>query len=100
METFQDIIKSETPVLVDFYADWCGPCKAMNPIIKEVAKATEGRARVIKVDIDKSVQAAHVYNVQAVPTFIVFKKGNIIWRHSGMIDKNSLMTVLTQISPS
>ena len=96
METFQDIIESETPVLVDFYADWCGPCKAMNPIIKEVAKAVSGKSRVIKVDIDKSVQAARAYNVQAVPTFIVFKKGNIVWRHSGMIDKNSLLSILTK----
>ena len=96
MESFHQLIQSETPVLVDFYADWCGPCKAMNPVIKEVAKATEGRARVIKVDIDKSVQAAHAYQVQAVPTFIVFKKGNIVWRHSGMIDKNSLLDVLSR----
>ena len=96
MESFRDIIKSDTPVLVDFYADWCGPCKAMNPIIKEVAKAVTGKSRVIKVDIDKSVQAAQAYDVQAVPTFIVFKKGNIVWRHSGMIDKNSLLNVLTK----
>lgn len=96
MEPFQELIKSEKPVLVDFYADWCGPCKAMNPVIKEVAKAVDGKARVIKVDIDKSVQAAQEYKVQAVPTFIIFKKGNIVWRHSGMIDKNSLLKVLAQ----
>lgn len=96
MEPFKDLIKSDTPVLVDFYAEWCGPCKAMNPVIKEVAKAIEGKARVIKIDIDKSVQAAQAYQVQAVPTFIIFKKGNIVWRHSGMIDKNSLMNILTQ----
>lgn len=96
MEAFKDLINSDKPVLVDFYADWCGPCKAMNPVIKEVAKAIEGKARVIKVDIDKSVQAAQAYQVQAVPTFIIFKNGKIIWRHSGMIDKNSLLNVLTQ----
>ena len=96
MESFKELINSEKPVLVDFYADWCGPCKAMSPVIQEVAKATQGKARVIKVDIDKSVQAAQAYQVQAVPTFIIFKKGNIIWRHSGMIDKNSLLNVLTQ----
>lgn len=96
METFSELIKSDTPVLVDFYADWCGPCKAMTPVILEVARATQGKARVIKVDIDKSVQAANAYQVQAVPTFIIFKKGNIIWRHSGMIDKVSLMNVLIQ----
>jgi thioredoxin 1 len=96
MESFKELINSEKPVLVDFYADWCGPCKAMSPVIQEVAKATQGKARVIKVDIDKSVQAAQAYQVQAVPTFIIFKKGNIIWRHSGMIDKISLVNVLTQ----
>jgi thioredoxin 1 len=96
MEQFKEIINSEKPVLVDFYADWCGPCKAMTPVIKEVAQATAGKARVIKVDIDKSVQAAQAYQVQAVPTFIVFKKGNILWRHSGMIDKTSLLNVLMQ----
>ncbi len=96
MESFTELIKSETPVLVDFYADWCSPCKAMNPIIQEVAKMVQGKARVIKVDIDKSVQAAQAYQVQAVPTFIIFKKGNIIWRHSGMIDKLSLVNVLNQ----
>jgi thioredoxin 1 len=94
MQSFGELIQSETPVLVDFYADWCGPCKAMTPVIKEVAKATEGRAKVIKVDIDKSAQAANAYQVQAVPTFIVFRKGKIVWRHSGMIDKNSLVNAL------
>ena len=96
MESFKELINSEKPVLVDFYADWCGPCKAMSPVIQEVAKATQGKARVIKVDIDKSVQAAQAYQVQAVPTFIIFKKGNIVWRHSGMIDKISLVNVLAQ----
>ena len=96
MESFKELINAEKPVLVDFYADWCGPCKAMSPIVQEVAKATQGKARVIKVDIDKSVQAAQAYRVQAVPTFIIFKKGNIIWRHSGMIDKATLVNVLAQ----
>lgn len=96
MESFQELIRSGKPVLVDFYAEWCGPCKAMGPVIKEVAKALEGKAKVIKVDIDKSEQAAQAYNVHAVPTFIIFKKGNIVWRHSGMIDKNSLLNVLKQ----
>ena len=94
MESFKELINAEKPVLVDFYADWCGPCKAMSPVIQEVARSTQGQARVIKVDIDKSVEAAQAYQVQAVPTFIIFKKGNIVWRHSGMIDKNTLVNVL------
>ena len=98
METFKDLINAPQPVLVDFYADWCGPCKAMNPVIKEVAQSVQGKARVIKVDIDKSDEAARSYGVQAVPTFILFKNGNIMWRHSGMIDKNSLLNVIQQFS--
>lgn len=94
MESFKELINAEKPVLVDFYADWCGPCKAMSPVIQEVARTTQGQARVIKVDIDKSVEAAQAYQVQAVPTFIIFKKGNIIWRHSGMIDKHTLVNML------
>ena len=96
MESFKDLIKADTPVLVDFYADWCGPCKAMNPVIKEVAQSVQGKARVIKVDIDKSVEAAQVYGVQAVPTFIIFRNGSVVWRHSGMIDKHSLLNQLLQ----
>lgn len=96
METFKDIIQSDTPVLVDFYADWCGPCKAMSPVVTEVARNVKGKARVIKVDIDKSSEAAQAYQVQAVPTFIIFRNGAIRWRHSGMLDKQTLMNVLEQ----
>lgn len=90
MESFSSLISSDTPVLVDFYADWCGPCKAMGPAVEEVGKDVHGRARVIKVNIDKNQTAALKYDVRAVPTFIIFKKGQPVWRHSGMIDKNSL----------
>jgi thioredoxin 1 len=96
MESFRELIQSEKPVLVDFYADWCGPCKAMEPVVKEIAKSVEGKARVVKVDIDRQTQIAQTYNVNAVPTFIVFKNGNIIWRHPGMIDKNTMLNVLKQ----
>jgi thioredoxin 1 len=96
METFNELINSGKPVLVDFYADWCGPCKAMEPVVKDVAKAMNGKARVIKVDIDKSEPAARAYDVGAVPTFILFKNGNIVWRHPGMIDKTNLLSVLAK----
>lgn len=94
MQSFGQLIKSGTPVLVDFYADWCGPCKVMNPVIKEVATAVSGKARVIKIDIDKSPQAARAYQVMSVPTFIIFKDGKIVWRHSGTIDKSRLVAIL------
>jgi thioredoxin 1 len=91
MESFHQLIQSKKPILVDFYADWCGPCKAMNPVIKEIASEVKGKARVIKVDIDKAQSAAMQYNVNAVPTFMIFKNGKAVWRHSGMIDKQSLL---------
>jgi thioredoxin 1 len=94
MESFKEIIESPSPVLVDFYADWCGPCKAMNPVIQEVAREVQGKARVLKVNIDKSQQAAQHFNVQAVPTFMIFKNGKSVWRHAGMIDKASLLRTI------
>ena len=96
METFAELIQSQQPVLVDFFATWCGPCKAMEPVIKDVAKTVEGRVRVVKIDIDKQQRIAQQYNVSAVPTFIIFKNGNVVWRHPGMIDKSSLMNQLRQ----
>jgi len=98
MGSFKELLKTEKNVLVDFYADWCGPCKAMEPVIREVAKTVEGKVKVVKINIDKNVQASQEFAVQAVPTFIVFKDGNIHWRHAGMIDKNSLMKVLNSMS--
>src|SRR5690242_11882857 len=98
MESFAELIQSEKPVLVDFYADWCGPCKAMEPIVKEVAKTIQDRARIVKVNIDKQVHLAQSYNVSAVPTFMVFKKGQMLWRHPGMIDKNTILSKLTQLA--
>ena len=90
METFQQIINGDKPVLVDFFAEWCGPCKAMSPAIASIGKDVQGKARVIKLDIDRNQGMSTQYNVQAVPTFIIFKKGVPVWRHSGMLDKNSL----------
>jgi len=94
METFQQIIESPDPVLVDFYADWCGPCKAMNPVIQQIARELKGRTRILKVNIDQSQAAAQKYNVNAVPTFLLFKNGKTVWRHSGMIDKLSLIRTI------
>ena len=96
MESFSQLIQSSQPILVDFFATWCGPCKAMEPVVKDVAQSIEGKARVVKVDIDKQQQIARQYNVSAVPTFIIFKNGNIVWRHPGMIDKKSLLNTLMQ----
>ena len=96
MEKFSELIKSDKPVLVDFYADWCAPCKSMEPIVKDVAKTINGKARIIKINIDKNAEAAQAYNVNAVPTFILFKNGNILWRHPGMIDKSKLVALINE----
>ena len=90
MKSFGELINSDQPLLVDFYADWCGPCKAMEPTVKEVARLVEGKARIIKINIDANQQVAQTFGVSAVPTFILFKKGEILWRHPGMIDKTQL----------
>jgi thioredoxin 1 len=89
-ERFQDIINGETPVLVDFYAEWCGPCKAMAPMLVQFQKEMGEKVRVIKVDVDRNPEAASSFRVQAVPTLLLFKSGNIAWRHSGAVPMHVL----------
>nr|MCU0355034.1 thioredoxin [Cytophagales bacterium] len=84
------------PVLVDFYATWCGPCKAQAPVLEEVARRLEGQARIIKVDVDKNPAAADRYRVQGVPTLIIFKNGKVLWRQSGLVQANQLEQTLRQ----
>lgn len=98
MATFNEIINSDQPVLVDFFATWCGPCKAMSPILDEVAKQVQGKARVLKIDVDKNQQAAATYQVRGVPTLILFKNGKQLWRQSGVIDANQLVQLINQHS--
>lgn len=98
MSKFNDLINSDTPVLVDFFATWCGPCKTMSPILDEVAKEVQGKAKIIKVDVDKNQQAAAVYQVRGVPTLILFKSGKQIWRQSGVVSANELINLINQNS--
>jgi thioredoxin 1 len=94
MSSFQEIINSETPVLVDFFATWCGPCKMMTPVLEDVANRMGTNAKVIKVDVDKNPSAANVYQVRGVPTFIIFKGGKQVWRQSGVVPAEILMQQL------
>jgi thioredoxin 1 len=94
MTNFKQIIQSEQPVLVDFFAEWCGPCKMMKPVLEDVARKLEGKARIIKVDVDKNPKAAAQYKIQGVPTLMVFQKGQIKWRQSGYLNAQQLSSVI------
>ena len=96
--TFNELIQSDKPVLVDFFAEWCGPCKVMAPILKEVKQEVGDVASILKVDLDKNPQAAAEYQVQGVPTLILFKKGEVLWRQSGVVPKNGLIGVINKFS--
>ncbi|MFM7177027.1 MAG: thioredoxin [Bacteroidota bacterium] len=90
MSTFNEIINSEKPVLVDFYATWCGPCKMMEPILKELSGMVGDTAQILKVDVDKNQSAAAAYNIMGVPTLMIFRKGKVVWRESGIVDASEL----------
>jgi thioredoxin 1 len=90
METFNDLVNSKQPILVDFHATWCGPCKQMAPELQRFAKNNTGKLRVIKIDIDKNQKAAQQYQIQGVPTLILFKEGKILWRQSGAMSSQQI----------
>ena len=94
MSKFKEIINSGQPVLVDFYADWCGPCKALAPQIDSLAKEVQGSARILKINVDKAPKVAAAYRIQGVPTLIIFKDGEIKWRQSGVVGKDQLKQLL------
>ena len=92
--TFKEMIQLDKPVLVDFTATWCGPCKMMAPILKEVKQEIGDTATIIKIDVDKNKQAAVEFQVQSVPTLILFKNGQPLWRQSGVIQKAGLLSII------
>lgn len=96
MEKFEDIINSEKPVLVDFFATWCGPCKMMHPVLDELHGLVGEKARIIKVDIDKNQELAALYNVRSVPTLMVFKNGKLEWRQSGYQEAGALEQIINE----
>jgi thioredoxin 1 len=96
MSAFTELINGKTPVLVDFTSTWCGPCKMMSPILDQVAGEMGDVVKIIKVDVDKNPQAAAHYQVQGVPTLILFKEGKTLWRQSGVVPANQLCAIIQQ----
>lgn len=94
--SFKSIIDSETIVLVDFYADWCGPCKILGPILSEVKKELGDAVKIVKIDVDKNQPLAAKYQVRGVPTMLLFKSGKQLWRQSGVLQKNQLIDIINQ----
>jgi len=98
MASFKEIINKPIPVLVDFYADWCGPCQVMSPILKEVKDQLKDIVSIIKINVDKNSALSGKYQVRGVPTFIIFKEGVIVWRQSGIIKKEELINIINRFS--
>ena len=97
MSDFNEIINSEKPTLVDFYATWCGPCQMLSPILESVSTEVGDSAKVLKVDIEKNMDFARQYNVRSVPTLIIFKEGKEVWRKSGLTEKNVLVESINNV---
>lgn len=99
-KNFKDLIQGDKPVLVDFTAAWCGPCKMMAPILEQFSIEMGDRIKVIKVDVDKNQSASMAYQIQGVPTLILFQKGKIVWRQSGVVPAHQLRSIVNQFLPA
>lgn len=95
--SFNDIIQGDTPVLIDFFATWCGPCKYQGPILEELASAIGDEARIIKIDVDRNQAIAAQYGVRSVPTLMIFKNGEVKWKEAGVKEKEQLIQLLRSV---
>jgi thioredoxin 1 len=95
-ETFGSIIKGEKPVLVDFYAEWCGPCKMMKPILEDLHNAMGDQIRILKIDIDRNPAVASSLNISGVPTIILYQNGKMLWRQSGVVPAKQLQAIIQE----
>lgn len=96
MNSFNNIINSDKPVLVDFFAEWCGPCKTMAPILKDTKSQLGDKATIIKVDVDKNPEVSALYQIRSVPTLIMFKQGKPVWKQSGVVPSQELVRLFNQ----
>lgn len=98
MGNFNTLIKSEKPVLIDFFATWCGPCQALAPVLKEVKESLGDRITILKIDVDKNQQISSQYQVRGVPTMILFQAGKQLWRESGVVSKEKIISIIIEKS--
>lgn len=96
MSKLQELINSDTPTLVDFFAEWCGPCKTMKPVLEELKQKVGDKATILKIDVDKNPAIANQFAIQSIPTIIIFKNGNVVWRQMGAVPATVLEKQLQQ----
>lgn len=92
MSKFQEIIQSKQPTLVDFYATWCGPCQSLSPVLESIKSELKEKITILKIDVDKNIEASNKFKIRSVPTLILFQNGQIIWRINGALSKKELKT--------